>query len=134
MYQGKLKRQGQILKEKKNEWMKEREDLQEELRRLRKREVEYQKSFSAKMNRVKVERDQFAADAATLQVHWSELFFVNINFFLKVEYQNLVDHVEQGMAEVAAQMAEAEAKKFDRQRQELEVALTEKVRLSSPTP
>ena len=69
MCQGKLKRQGQILKEKKNEWMKEREDLQEELRRLRKREVEYQKSFSAKMNRVKVERDQFAADAATLQVH-----------------------------------------------------------------
>jgi len=50
---------------------------------------------------------------------------------LQVEYQNLVDHVEQGMAEVAAQMAEAEAKKFDRLRQELEVALTEKVRLSS---
>jgi len=60
-----------------------------------------------------------------------DCFLSILIILLQVEYQNLVDHVEQGMAEVAAQMAEAEAKKFDRLRQELEVALTEKVRLSS---
>lgn len=44
---------------------------------------------------------------------------------MQVEYQNLVDHVEQGMAEVALQMAEAESKKFEKQRHELEHAAKE---------
>lgn len=96
----------------KQQLIKQCEELNNELRRLKQRESETQKNFNSKMSKIKHERDQFAADAAALQV----------------EYKNLVEQVECGMAAVASQTMEVQAKKFQKQQAEYESIIRQKVK------
>jgi chromosome segregation ATPase len=90
---------------------KGKEKVESELRLLqqtcKKREEEDRRVFLTKINKLKRERDQFASDAATLQV----------------EYENLVNHVEDGVAELANEMLNTEAERNFREKQQLEVLL-----------